>query len=256
MPPGTGTKTAPGQSSDVKQSTPIPGTGLEPTVLLRCDLLCVIKLDGQEIGQCKAGESVVHSVSVGQHRIEASIPGWPVIWENEFKVSPGGQVLLDADLKSLFAKNMSGGWHWEQNSDAEEYCGVYSNENNWTIEGTDLTLKRAMLYRASVHYRESKPDEKTGCDDLKTKGYDCHGSFELTLSFDKLSEGIRFAASPSTESLRDFTIYPDFASEASCRKRRDYPPPHFTGTLLPASNSQLKLILDYAPGRPITLHRR
>ncbi len=93
-----------GESKPAKETATSSAAPSGPTILLRADADCKIKIDGKLIGNFSAGESRQLPVGLGQRLIEADSSDGRFHWEQIVEIKTAGQVIVSTNLRGEVAK--------------------------------------------------------------------------------------------------------------------------------------------------------
>ena len=214
------------------------------TILIRADLACIVAVDGKEIGELQAGEITTRSVGIGQHIVEAKVPGLSLNWQKTVDVNRAGQVIVETEIQRLLDAKIAGNWHWDANHVTSDGC-VFETDA-WVLYNLkntgSLSEKHVVLARNS-----SSQDEDKAPSTCRSKlSVHCIRSFRLELSLSSPASGLHFSSFPDPYTNLVISQFSegDESAKRFCEQQRSLPTAGFTGTLTPISNSILKLKID------------
>ncbi|MCM2257089.1 MAG: PDZ domain-containing protein [Vicinamibacteria bacterium] len=99
QPPAQGTA-APAQAGEGSRAATGPENS---TFVLRCDLACVVTIDGAEVARLEARVTRKHTVAVGEHIVEATTTDGKKRWEQIVRAEGKGQKIVNIELVAAAA---------------------------------------------------------------------------------------------------------------------------------------------------------
>jgi hypothetical protein len=233
--------------SAVASRTPPPSSkkASTSTILLRADLACIVVVDGKEIGKLQAGETTIRSVGIGQHLVEAKVPGLSLHWQKTVGIDQVGQVIVETELQTVLDANISGNWQWNANNDTADGCGF--NTDAWELsaaKNTSSLSERFVRLTRNVG-RQDEANSPSSC--AITPSFHCIRSFRLELSLPDPASGLHFDSvlDPSgTNKVSSPRNQEDEGAKQFCEQEHSLPTAGFTGTLIPLSESRIRVKLD------------
>jgi hypothetical protein len=214
------------------------------TILVRADLASVITVDGKDIGKLQTGETTISSVGIGQHLVQANVPGLSLVWQKTVDINKVGQVIVETELQTLLDTKISGSWKWDANHVTGDGCRFETDA--WVLfakKGGSLSEKNVVLARNAS---DQDQDESPRSCPTKLSSH-CIRSFRLELSLPDAASGLHFDSvfddTPVLNQVESPQSEGDEAAKRFCEQQFSLPTAGFSGTLSPVSNT-LRLKVD------------